>query len=67
MTLRVYLENHEVIDNVAKILTHLYDSPEKPNDSLNFLKNAFIFGVDQSFNDTETLKANLKNEIEDLK
>jgi hypothetical protein len=49
------------------VLTHLYDCPEKPQETLNFLKNALIFGVEQSFNDNESLKKNLKNEIEELK
>eukprot|EP00128_Syssomonas_multiformis_P010921 Colp12_sorted_trinity150504_noHs@9886 len=57
---RAYLEKSGVIDALTKVLVTLYEEPDKPSNSLEFIKNAL--GTPQGL-DVE----GLKTENEELK
>ena len=39
---RKYLEKEGVLESLTKSLVALYETPDKPNDALSFLRNNFV-------------------------
>ncbi len=60
-----YLEKSGVIDSLTKVLVGLYESPEKPNNAIDFIKE---FLGTPATSDSEKLKktiSDLEKQLED--
>lgn len=67
---RKYLEKNGVVDALTKVLVGLYETPEKPNNALEFLTQHMLpSGSAAGAGDVEALKAenaSLKANVESL-